>query len=85
MKRRLFGSLIGYEIEVVEASNKNYIGIKGRIVDETRNTLIVRTEKNIKKIIKNGCIFSLNIDGEHVLVKGDELIGDIVRRVIRIG
>ena len=80
-----FGTLIGYDIEVVEASNKNYIGIKGRVVDETRNLLVVKTGEGVKKIVKKGCIFRLNIDGEYVLMKGDELIGDLVRRVVRIG
>lgn len=86
MRRKLFfGTLIGYDIEVVEASNKNYVGIKGRVLDETRNILVVKTNSNVKKIVKKGCIFRLNKDGRHILVKGDDLVGDIIRRVIRIG
>ncbi len=81
----LFGTLIGYWVEVVEASNKNYVGLKGRVVDETRNMLIIDTGDAIKKIVKEGCIFRLIKDGEHILIKGEDLVGDVVRRVIRIG
>lgn len=81
----LFGTLIGYWVEIVEASNKNYVGIKGRVVDETRNMLIINTGDAVKKIVKKGCIIRLIKNGEHILIKGEDLVGDIVRRVIKIG
>jgi len=83
--RRLFGTLIGYVVEVVEASNKNYRGLKGRVVDETRNTIVISTCGGLKRIVKKGCIFRIVRDGESILVRGDDLIGDVVRRVVRIG
>jgi ribonuclease P protein subunit POP4 len=31
--------LIGRNIEIVEAKNKSLVGLKGKVVDETKNTL----------------------------------------------
>ncbi len=46
--------LIGSIIEVLDSKNKYLIGIKGKVIDETRNIIIVQSEKNqIKKLIRN--------------------------------
>ena len=57
---------IGKEIEVVDAKNKDYIGIKGEVIDETLNLIIVSNGKEIKKILKKGTKFK--IEGE--IIKG---------------
>ena len=44
--------LIGLDVEVVDANNKSQIGLKGKVVDETRNTLIIKSQKGEKKILK---------------------------------
>ena len=46
--------LIGSIIEVLNSKNKYLIGIKGKVIDETRNIIIIRDEKNqVKKLIRN--------------------------------
>ncbi len=46
------GELIGLNIEVIKSNNKANIGIKGKIIDETKNMIIIKNEKGIKKLIK---------------------------------
>ena len=55
---------IGKEVEVVDSRNKDYIGIKGKVIDETLNMLIIKTEKGIKKVLKKGTKFKI---GERVI------------------
>ena len=58
--------LIGETIEVVGSTNKSLVGFKGKVVDETKNMIIIKNEK-MKKIMKNQVTIKLNgnlIDGK---------------------
>lgn len=45
--------IVGRKIEIEEAGNKSIEGICGIVINETKNLLMLKTEKGIKKIIKN--------------------------------
>lgn len=45
--------MIGSNIEIAESKNKSLIGIKGKIIDETKNIIVIETKKGVKKIIKS--------------------------------
>ena len=63
--------LIGLKVEVEKSFNKSHNGIKGSIVDETKNLLIIETEKGIKKIQKRRTSFIFTIpNGKKVKVEG---------------
>ena len=63
--------LIGLKVEVAGSFNKFHIGIKGLVVDETKNLLVIETEKGIKKIQKRGTEFIFTIpSGKRVKVSG---------------
>jgi ribonuclease P protein subunit POP4 len=67
--------LIGLDVEVVESTNRIQVGIKGLVVDETRNLLAVETEGGLKKIQKKGSIFIFKIpDGKKVKVDGKKIV-----------
>ena len=84
--RKFFGTLINYEIEVVNSSNENYIGIRGKVLDETKNMLIIKSPKGkILKIIKRGSVFKIKVnENEEFVIKGNKLVGNIVKRVVEI-
>ena len=44
--------LIGKHVEVVKASNKTLLGIKGKVINETKNTITLLTGNQEKKIIQ---------------------------------
>lgn len=73
--------LIGLEVEVVSATNKDLEGIKGTIVGETKNTLIIERDKKIKKILKEQCALSVKLDKKDVQVDGKLLLGRSEDRV----
>lgn len=66
---------IGLRVVVVDAQNKNLIGIEGKIIDETKNTFLIQTESSEKNVLKNGASFKLRLDKQEIIIKGDILVG----------
>ena len=66
--------LIGLECEIVLATNKSQIGVKGRIIDETLKTLLLKTEKGRKQIPKKGTVFRIRLHDKKVDVQGDGIL-----------
>ncbi|XRP97545.1 ribonuclease P protein component 1 [Methanocaldococcus sp. 16A] len=68
--------LIGLRVEIVDAKNKAMIGIKGRVVDETRNTLVIEKENGKEVTIpKDIAVFLFELNECKVKVDGRLLIG----------
>jgi len=67
--------LIGLECRVAESSNKETIGLSGRVIDESRQTLTVETPKGEKTLPKDQCLFVFTIpSGKRVRVDGKLLV-----------
>lgn len=47
------GRLIGEKIKIKKSSNRCLVGIEGEIIDETKNTITIKTKNGEKKILKN--------------------------------
>ncbi len=68
--------LIGSKMEVIDAKNRNLLGIAGKIVDETKNTITVETGKGIKKLIKSEITLKLGssiMKGEHLRRRPEDI------------
>ncbi len=66
--------LIGLNVEIINAKNKSLIGIKGRIIDETKNLIFVEsTNKKIKKIIKDQVKILLEYQNKKYEINGEIL------------
>ena len=52
--------LIGHRVTISNSKNKEIIGIKGKIIMETKNMIILDTENGEKNIPKNICQVSNN-------------------------
>ncbi len=63
--------LIGLSVRVIDSRNKANIGLEGRIMDETKNLLIIKSRKGIKKIVKRDVV----IEVEGTKLRGEKLIG----------
>lgn len=67
--------LIGLEITVADSTNKKIVGLKGKVVDESRQTLKIKTPKGEKTVIKDQCVFSFCLStGICVRVDGKQLV-----------
>jgi len=81
------GELIGLKAKVVKSTNPSYMGVNGKVVDETRNTLVIRRENVNKVVVKNVSVFHFTTaDGTVVEVDGNIIIGrpeDRVKKRLR--
>ncbi len=66
--------LIDLQVKVVDCTNKASVGLTGRVVDETRNTLVIESEGKEKRLVKEQCIFSFKVGGKWVRVDGKIII-----------
>ncbi|MGI0148323.1 MAG: ribonuclease P protein component 1 [Thermoplasmata archaeon] len=64
--------LIGLRVEVVNATDPSQSHIRGLVVDETRNTLVVEVEGAEKRIPKQGSRFRFDVQGG-IEVDGEEI------------
>ncbi len=66
----IFHELIGLFAEVSASKNSSLVGIRGKVVDETRNTLIIENQK----IPKACSTFVFSISDNKVKVDGKLLV-----------
>lgn len=72
-KNILRHELIGLECEVVKSLNKIQTGMKGKIVEETMKTVVLKND-GLKRIQKKGTVFRLNLEEGKVDVEGDLIV-----------
>ncbi len=65
-------------VEITESRNTSLIGLKGTIIDETKNTFTITNHKD-RKVMKEACIF--NIEGN--IVNGESLVARPEDRIKR--
>ena len=73
--------LIGLDVRVVAAANPDLVGVAGRVVDETTNTLRIEgTDGRVRTAPKAGATFEFALDDESVVVEGARLVARPARR-----
>jgi ribonuclease P protein subunit POP4 len=89
----IFHELIGLIAEVVDAANPTLIGVSGKVVDETKNMIIVQTKACREKMVpKAGATFVFRIPARlsgkhavrHVKIDGNLLVSQPENRTKNI-
>ena len=81
----LMHELIGLEAEVVESSDKSRI-CRGKIIDETKNTLTMECDgEKIKKIPKKEAVFEFKLGDEKARVDGKRIVARPHERTKMLG
>jgi len=79
--------LIGLNAKVIRSSHPGYVGIEGKVLDETRNTILILHKNRKKTIIKNTTVFNFTMsDGTIVEIDGKTIAGrpeDRIKKRIR--
>ncbi|GEM_PF-782879 len=65
--------LIGIEAVIINASDRSLIGMQGKIIDETLNTIKIRTKTGDKTVQKSNVLLKLSYK-KPILVDGKDLI-----------
>ncbi|MGQ9624548.1 MAG: ribonuclease P protein component 1 [Candidatus Bathycorpusculaceae bacterium] len=67
---------IGTEAAVAKSTHSDYVGIRGKIIDETKNTFTILHEGKRKTIIKEAAVFRFKFpDSTIVEIDGQLLVG----------
>ncbi len=67
---------IGTEGNVTQSSHKDYIGVGGQVVSETKNTFTFQSKGRAKRVLKELAVFNFKFnDGTVVEIDGKLLIG----------
>lgn len=73
---------IGLNAKITKSANPEYIGINGKVINETRNTLVILHEEKEKTIIKDVAVFHFTLpDGTVVEIDGKSIVGRPENRV----
>jgi ribonuclease P protein subunit POP4 len=68
--------LIGLDAKVAKSTNRDSVGISGKVIDETRNTLVIRQNNSDKVVPKETTIFQFTLsNGSVVEVDGNAIVG----------
>ncbi len=65
--------LIGLQAKVCSSTDSARRGIAGKVVDETKNTLIIEQNGAEKKVPKGECVFEFELGDEKVEVDGKRI------------
>lgn len=73
-KKKLAKSeLIGLNVKVVGCDNPSNEGINGKIINETKNIIVVETKEQQKKLVKDQCVFEFIINNEKIKIQGKSI------------
>jgi ribonuclease P protein subunit POP4 len=65
--------LIGLNVEVVESSDLEQIGLKGKVIDETKNLLLIEAHGRMRRLVKKVSTFRFSVGRKRFVVKGVEI------------
>ncbi|MEK6899549.1 MAG: ribonuclease P protein subunit [Nanoarchaeota archaeon] len=63
--------LIGEEIEVTDSKNKSNLGVKGKVIDETKETITIQMDDQKVILMKKIITFKLAKSGK--IISGDQI------------
>jgi ribonuclease P protein subunit POP4 len=67
---------MGTEAKVSKSKHSGYVGLSGKIIDETRNTFTILNEGKRKIVLKDSSVFHFKFsDGTIVEIDGKILLG----------
>jgi ribonuclease P protein subunit POP4 len=67
--------LTGLDVRVVQAHNRYLSGISGKIVEETKNMILILTVAGVKQVAKAGSVFRFTLpSGMSVDMMGSVLV-----------
>jgi ribonuclease P protein subunit POP4 len=67
---------IGTEGKIAKSPHAGYVGLRGEVIGETKNTFIILHNGRAKSVVKNSAVFNFKFsDGTIVEINGKLLVG----------
>ncbi len=76
--------LIGRKVTVIECTDPSWMNLTGLIIDETKHTFLIETNKKQKRIAKQTAMFAFEYHGKKIIVKGSQLVYRPEERIKKI-
>ena len=76
--------LIGLQIKVADSRNKANVGLSGKIINETKFTITIKTNKGKKMLLKNNIKIETKVKNKKIEIDGKLLVGRPEDRVKKI-
>ncbi len=73
--------LIGLSVEIIDSTDPTMKNLKGRIINESKNTFTIEVSGKRKMIPKEICAFRFELKDDFVVVQGSTLIGRPQERI----
>jgi ribonuclease P protein subunit POP4 len=78
-KRLMKGELIGLKVRIINGKDPSLVGVEGKIVDETKQLLIIESKGKEKKLVKAICRFEfpsekVRLDGKKIAYRPEDRI-----------
>ena len=67
--------LIGLNVSVTSSKNKADAGIKGKIINETQKSLVIRQDSTPKRVFKSNVKLEVKLPKEKVELDGNDIVG----------
>ncbi len=82
----VFHTLVGLRVRILVSADPSLKGVEGVVVEETRNSLVVRRDDGrVIRVLKRNSIFLFQLPGgEWVWVRGEEITGSPAERIKRL-
>lgn len=77
----LVHEIIGLKASVSKSTDAKKEGIRGKVIDESRNLLVLETKAGMRKIPKKEATFLFEIGKDKAEVEGNSLIGRPENRI----
>ena len=75
--------MIGLHTKVLKSTNSQITGMSGKIIDETKNMFILKTEKGVRSIPKNHNKWFFSINEQKIILDGKLLTKRSQDRLVR--
>ncbi len=89
LRKLTFRSLIGSRVRIEVSPDPTQVGIEGVFLGETKNTIILKTRRGVKRILKKGIFLTIYVSGDKIIrLPGELLAGrpeDRVKKAYRAG
>ena len=76
--------LIGLPIKVKECTDPKWVGKKGLVLDETKNTFLIKIDDKKKRIAKNTAVFEFEYNNKKITIKGSKIMYRPEERIKKI-
>jgi ribonuclease P protein subunit POP4 len=75
--------LIGLPARIISSTHESHVGVKGSIIMESRNMIVIKTDNSsVKRIPKNSVVLEVTIpDNGKVKIDGVKIVGRPENRI----